>query len=451
MLHDYLGPDSFRDGLRLYLKQHAYGNTDTADLWTALEDVSHQPVKSFMSSWTRQPGFPVVRATVDYEHISLEQERFYLNPSSKKDVQAVWPIPLNASQPLQIAAFNEKSGQMPLPTEPRSLMLNRNHAGFYRVVYNSTHLVQLAEGIKAGRVSALDRLGLLSDTFEAAKANYLGTAEALKLLESYVNEDNALVWDIIAANLSSVRGVMDDESLRESMKPYVRKLVAVQLERLGWDERPDDSHFDKLLRPTILAMASVADEPSVVAEAHLRFKNASRPEDIAPDLRGIVYGTVARIGGMDEFNKLLAMHNSTPSSEERVTLASALTSFKQPEIIEKALKLITTETVRLQDAGYWVAYSFMNRHAKLQTWDWMVANWGWLEENLGKDLSFHRMPNYAARAFSDVDFLPKYKKFFSSVKTPALERSINQGIETIEWQSAWKSRDLKLIKAFFKG
>lgn len=93
----------------------------------------------------------------------------------------------------------------------------------------------------------------------------------------------------------------------------------------------------------------------------------------------------------------------------------------------------------------------MNRHAKNDTWHWMITHWKWLEENLGKDLSFHRMPNYVARAFSDTDFLPKYKKFFDTVKTPALERSINQGIETIEWQSAWKARDAKLIKTFFKG
>ena len=37
MLADYLGGTDFKQGLRYYLKKHAYKNTDTADLWQAFE------------------------------------------------------------------------------------------------------------------------------------------------------------------------------------------------------------------------------------------------------------------------------------------------------------------------------------------------------------------------------------------------------------------------------
>ena len=40
MLAEYLGEDLFRDGLRYYLKNHAYGNAVTTDLWAALESAS---------------------------------------------------------------------------------------------------------------------------------------------------------------------------------------------------------------------------------------------------------------------------------------------------------------------------------------------------------------------------------------------------------------------------
>jgi aminopeptidase N len=143
------------------------------------------------------------------------------------------------------------------------------------------------------------------------------------------------------------------------------------------------------------------------------------------------------------------MHNASTSSEERTKLAAALTNFGQPELIQRALRLITTDAVRLQDAMYWIAYSFMNRHARLATWGWLVKNWSWLEENLGTDLAFYRMPIYSARVMSDANFLPHYKKFFETVSSPGLERSIQQGIEIIEWQSAWRDRDLAAVKAFF--
>ncbi len=167
-------------------------------------------------------------------------------------------------------------------------------------------------------------------------------------------------------------------------------------------------------------------------------------------MRGVVYGTAAREGGKAEFDKLLAMHNASKNSEERVTLSAAITSFEQPELIDKALSQITQDNVRLQDAAYWLAYSFANRHARDKAWDWMVANWQWLQDNLGSDLSFYRMPNYAARNYSDVSFLPTYTKFFESHMSAAFARNIKQGVETIEWQSAWRTRDLEAIKLYFQ-
>src|SRR6202044_1897408 len=51
MIERYLGDETFRYGLRLYLDRHQYGNTDTIDLWGALEDASGQPVRATMSTW----------------------------------------------------------------------------------------------------------------------------------------------------------------------------------------------------------------------------------------------------------------------------------------------------------------------------------------------------------------------------------------------------------------
>lgn len=91
----------------------------------------------------------------------------------------------------------------------------------------------------------------------------------------------------------------------------------------------------------------------------------------------------------------------------------------------------------------------MNRYAREQTWQWLQKHWDWLEENLGSDLSFYRMPIYAARAYSDEKFIQEFSIFFEAHMQPALDRSYKQGLEMIQWQSAWKKRDLKPIKEFF--
>jgi aminopeptidase N len=451
MLHGYIGAENFRNGLRQYLKHHAYGNTVTTDLWKALESESKMPVSDFMEAWTGQPGFPILHADVKNPEVVLTQKRFVVNPKAKVPAET-WPIPLlTVGNKLSVDVVDSSKVSISSKDSTDTIMFNGGHNAFYRVTYDSAHINRLATAIRAGTIEPLDRLGLLSDVFEAAKSGAVSTIDALTLLDAYADEDNSVVWDIMAGNLGSIRAVMDNDTIREAMKPYTRKLVAKQLKRLGWEELDSDSHFDKLLRPTILGLSSWSEVPEVVEEALRRFKDMNRPEDVDPDLRGIIYGTAARTGGKSEFEKMLKLHNKTTSSEERVTLSAALTAFEQPEIIEEALSLINTDTVRLQDAGYWVAYSFMNRHAKRLTWDWMVTNWEWLEQNLGKDLSFYRMPNYAARAFSDTKFLPEYKNFFANHMSPAFERPVNQGIETIEWQSAWRDRDIDALKKYFSA
>ena len=470
MLHGYLGPKMFQEGLSFYLQQHAYSNTDTVDLWSALEETSGRPVRKFMHDWTSQPGFPIIHANINEEGVDLSQERFFFNPKARTNLKSpIWPVPLLAHEAEMPDILHAPKLQGKLPANAH-FKLNRHQGGFYRVLYNASYQQRLKELVQRGQLEAQDRMGLLNDSFEAAKAGYGDTAEALNLLQVFTTEDNAAVWEIIASDLGSVRAVMDDEELREAMKPFVRKLTAKQIDRLGWRPRTKESHFDTLLRPTVLGMAAAADDPDVVKECWRQFRAMHRPEDIDadlrsvpdapsvrrgmdvdPDLRGVVYGTVARLGGESEFEKLLGMHNRTTHSEQRITIAAALTGFKQPELIKRALEFICSPKIRAQDIAYWVAYSFMNRHAKYETWEWLKNNWEWLSKTLGEDLSFYRFPIYAARAFSNEEFLKEYKDFFEPKRGPAIDRSINQGIEIIEWQSAWKKRDFKEVMAFFKA
>lgn len=469
MLHDYLGPEIFRDGLRHYLERHKYSNTDTVDLWQALEEISGKPVKAFMNAWTSQPGFPVLHATVDDTSIELRQERFFINPSHTPLEPTYWPIPLLANTDLSQDQIS--SERMVIESsDTHTLKLNSGQSGFYRTTYNTSHLQHLGELIKRGRLEPTERLGILSDTFETAKAGESSTGDALQFLSNFVNETDYTVWDIIATALGGIRTVMNDGELRELMKPYTRTLIHTELERLGWHKSDSDSHFDLLLRPIILGMAAAADEPWVIDHVKELFqkiheidevdpdlrttitnKSLKRGGEIDPDLRGVVFGTIARLGGEDEFEKLVAMHNESSLSDERLTLSAAITGFEQPDLIDKSLAMINSDNVRLQDVAYWIAYSFLNRHARAKTWQWVQDNWKWLEDNLGNDLSFYRMPVYVARVFSDTSFIEEYKAFFEPKLSPALDRSYNQGLEMLEWQSAWKKRDLKEITAFFKS
>src|SRR5215831_10369540 len=96
MVENYLGEDAFRGGIRAYMKEHAYSNTTTADLWGALEAASGKPVAAVAAGFTEQRGIPLVIAQSscvgDTQRIALRQERFTIHDPAPKP--QYWQVPV---------------------------------------------------------------------------------------------------------------------------------------------------------------------------------------------------------------------------------------------------------------------------------------------------------------------------------------------------------------------
>ncbi len=446
MLHDYVGSDMFRDGIRQYLSQHTYGSTDTSDLWQALEEVSGRPVGSFMGRWTNSTGYPLVKVSYG-DILHLEQHRFYLNPKSSKET-TIWPIPLFSDLDIGSDTFSHRSLNLNPANMPASPLINKGRRGFYRAIYDDRTISSLLTADQLSTLDDVDRLGLIADAFEASKGGYMHTVSALNMLPSFFNETSVVVWEAIASGLGGIKLAMNDNAVREGMKPFVRLLVSNEVGRLGLVAKKADSHFDKLLRPLIIGLSAGADEPAVLKEIKEIFYS-KKSEDIDPDIRGVVYVTIGRLGTKSDFELLVKMHKESDSPEEKLKLAAALTNFKQPELINKALAMIRSDDVRSQDIVYWLSYALSNHHGRDMAWQWLKDNWDWIEESMGEDLSFYRLPFYVAVNYSSMEFLKEFKQFFNAHMSGSFERPVSQAIETIEWQAAWKKRDLETIQKFF--
>lgn len=454
MLQNYLGAEPFKEGLRHYLKKHSYKNTHTIDLWQALEDVTKKPVKNFMGAWTSQSGYPIVTVTQNNDHISVEQAKFVTNPLSEaRQDTTLWPIPLLCDS-LDTETVTKQKTNVPIgSTKP--IKLNVGQTGFYRVNYSHDMQQKQLEAIDAGSLAPIDRMGLLADSFEVTKSGHQSVTEYLDLLSHYAEEDQLPVWEIIAGSLGTIRSILSasdtDDTLRDKMKPWLQDFIQPQLDILGLEEREDEPHLVTLLRPIIVGIAATAEEPSVMSFIDESYKKRiiKGESSIDPNLRGIIYATKARLGGQKEFDEMLKMYKKTQSSDEKLSLTAGMTSFEKPEIHPQIFNLIKSDTIRTQDNSYWIAYSFMNRHSRAATWQWVKDNWGWLKETMGTDMSFSRLPIYAARQFADKDKIDDYIAFFSDKLEPSLERSYNQGLEIAQTLSAWRVRDQASVLQWF--
>ena len=85
-----LGAENFRDGLRLYLKEHLYGNAEWSDLVHAFERVSGQKLDRWADMWIRHRGMPQVDASWSCRDGQIDQ--FSLAQHDVLGGGNLWPI-----------------------------------------------------------------------------------------------------------------------------------------------------------------------------------------------------------------------------------------------------------------------------------------------------------------------------------------------------------------------
>ena len=104
MLNSFLGQETFMNGVRLYLKKHAYSNATTLDLWSSLKEASGIDVSTLMFTWTRKMGYPMV-TVVNEEYdssqktmtLTLRQQRYIKSgdlTDAEQNESPIWWIPI---------------------------------------------------------------------------------------------------------------------------------------------------------------------------------------------------------------------------------------------------------------------------------------------------------------------------------------------------------------------
>ena len=228
MLSKYLGEDVFMEGIRRYLKKHAYGNTRTEDLWAALADASGKPVESIMSIWTKNVGYPVVSVTENESKktIHVKQNRFLKTGDVKpEDDKTLYPIFLNVRTKDGIRkdlTLNKREEEHELP-DLDFFKLNADSSGIYRTSYTKERLEKLGKAAKQGLLSVEDRTGIIADAGALASSGYQPTSGTLALVKSFNEEPEFVGWDQLLTNIATVKSAwkFEDESVRFPLpNPY---------------------------------------------------------------------------------------------------------------------------------------------------------------------------------------------------------------------------------------
>ncbi|NBV26822.1 MAG: M1 family peptidase, partial [Actinobacteria bacterium] len=291
MLELYLGTDVYRDGIRRYLKKHAYANTITTDLWDALEEASNQPVRDIMNTWILQGGHPLVTL----ENGTLRQEPFaYGLTSATSNIGKDWFIPvLTRSLDGGTATSHLLKGE-PLSISGANVVVNAGGSGVYRTRYGSAELAAISS--RMSELDDLERVVLVADAWAGLFSSAITLSDFLTIARSLGADNNPTTWTTVAEALEWVNRVID-ESQRDTLAAIVHELFQPHLTRLGYDSVAGEGDLTPQLRAVAISTLGILGRDEAVrAEAVRRFDAGQLEGDTARALLRIVEDTKSLVG-----------------------------------------------------------------------------------------------------------------------------------------------------------
>jgi puromycin-sensitive aminopeptidase len=380
MLEQYLGADVFRDGVRLYLDRHPYGNAETTDLWKALGEAARQPIPEVMDDWIFRPGYPLVTVEPDGAGVRLSQRRFTYLPAEDAAEEPRWRVPITLRASVKRGfvekrvLLGEAETQVSLPAKADWVVANAGGHGFYRVRYAAPLLNRMSKNLTA--LQPIERFGLVSDALALTQAGLLPATEYLDLTGRFTGETDRNVWSVLAGSFAYVNRVIA-ESARPGLEALVRKRVGPAAELLGWEPEPGEDELTRQLRGdlrralgTLGADREVQERARVMYARHLEDETA-----VDANVLPAVIAVLAASGGEREYADFLQRFKTARTPQEEQRYLYALAGFRQPELLRQTLDRSLNGEVRSQDAPFLIRSLLVSVYGRGLAWEFVKQHW----------------------------------------------------------------------------
>lgn len=454
MARAVLGMKAFQKGLGNYMKKHAYGNTETYDLWKAWEESSGMPVQEMMASWTSTMGFPLVTVTgenweSDKVTLTLEQEWFLSDgsPLTEEEKTKKWCIPLltctSDGTQKEMTLMREKTATVTIPLSSADgwVKLNAGQDVPMRVKLTSEMIDRFGQGIKSKTLQPADRAALLTDSYALVKAGKMSPDSLIKLLSNYTEEDSYIVYSGIADVIVGLDTVMsDDPAMSANFSKFAKKIVLGLYKTVGWEEKETDGHLGVLLRGMMIGLLSTFcyDDNEVSAEASRRFglfqQNHSDMASLPSDMRSPVFKIVLKNGGKAEYQDVKAYFSQATDNAERKHVLSSLGHIMDPSLKKSTLEWAISGDIKLQDFFYPLGgVRSSSREGGVIAWDFFKANFKAIQDMVGTANSslMDAAIVSCAGGFCSEEKANDIEEFFKANPVPRSSRKIQQTLESI--------------------
>jgi puromycin-sensitive aminopeptidase len=444
MLEQHIGPVVFRDGVRQYLRAHAYGNADTKDLWTALGTVARQPVPDLMDGWIFQPGFPLVTAEVCGQELQLSQQRFtYLMQQSVSE--QLWQIPVQIRLAIgdrvehRRLLLTERETTIGLPVGVTSVFVNEGGHGFYRVRHHGALLQQLLDqGLD--RLAAMERFNLISDAWATTVAGLMPLPDYLQLTARFKDERDRNVWTVLLDSFSFLNRITTPEN-RVALEALVRGRVGLVVKELGWDPKAGESDLIRQLRGDLIgALGKLGNDPATQQQAAERYQQYRKdPSTADANVVPALVGILAHTGDEARYEEFSERYRTASTPQEERRYLFSLAAFRPKELLTRTLARTINGEIRTQDAPFIVGALMMNVDGREQAWEFVKANWDQMDRLFPKQGLRRMCGGIVGLATPELE--QDVRTFFATRKIDLGGKTLEQYFEQLRIAVSFRERE----------
>lgn len=436
MVENYLGEETFRQGVHNYLQAHLYGNATAEDFWNAQTENSRKPVDKIMSSFVTQPGVPLLTFNdAASDGAPVQQSRFYLSANGGSTDQR-WTVPVciktNAGPLCKV--LNPSDLILPIPSDATVPVFYANAAdkGYYRTVYSAKQLDKITAGAET-MLSPVERIGLLGDRWALVRSGKGSAGDVLSLVLSLKRDPNAPVIESALQKSGSILSIADKQE-HDEMEAIFRREFGPVYAALG-KPAEGDSPDRRELRATLFEMLGGAKDPAVLAEARgiadrIYGAGGERDRRLDPSFQNAAIAIAATNGDAELYEKILKASQTLSDPEQQTQALFTLASFENPALVKRTLDYTVSGQVRNQDSWILLSILLQRPETRTQAWDYIRENWEKVHAQFTTNSGVRVVA--ATGSFCTEKQHDEVASFFASHHVDASERTLQQSLDRIQ-------------------
>jgi aminopeptidase N len=461
MLESYLGAETFRAGVNLYLKEHAYGNATAADFWDAMARSSHKPVDQIMPTFVMQAGEPYVAVSSSCEggntSLALSQKRYFNTPVAfQAPNEQKWQIPVCSrriegdDRQNQCFLLTERQQRFNFKGCSKFIFPNAGALGYYRYEYDTAALQSLGE-VAERRLSPADRISLVRNEWALMRIGKHGVGDYLSLGNQFKNTPGYVLLETFFAYLDFVNDQLADPADRPELHAWLIRSFSPSLQQLGYTGRPGDTPEQKQKRAVLFdGLGNVADDPAVIAQANVLVQEYMKdPASVDGTLARAAVRVAARHGNAQLYAQYKAQLQKQLSPETYYRFFFGLAEFPDPVLAQRTLEWTLTPDVRAQDLSM-VSNMVGNPATSDLAWNFMREHYPEIDKKTGSGLGGEYLFIGAASSLCDARKREEVEQFFQQHPLPGTERNQKEAIESITSCIALRDQQQAKLSAWLK-